>query len=303
MRDNFTKMVIQSLRLEVAGYCSRPECRKMTIVPDIHTSGNNSTTGFAAHITAASPGGPRYDSSLTNEQRRAADNGIWLCCDCATLIDRNQGKDFSVELLKTWKQCAKQYTYDAAMLPQATDKPYWLDKIRSIDFINIPRLNATYRSFKLSKRTELLIENGFPKDRFIADALAEIENSVKNLSIKSIDIKQIIRPDAQLTEGFIVSFYQQCRTKNSSSTEQKFINHYSYDNSPLIYCKSNNYKYIFPYDPKWLTTSTALSNACSGSIKLSGAGIIKKVDHANKQAICTPLVFGIPNFLDFILPN
>jgi hypothetical protein len=47
------------------------------------TYSNRDTVGEAAHISAAAPGGKRYDSSLTPEERRAPSNGIWLCELCA----------------------------------------------------------------------------------------------------------------------------------------------------------------------------------------------------------------------------
>jgi len=59
--------------------------------------------GKAAHITAASENGPRYDSSLSPEQRKSINNGIFLCSNCADMIDKNNGLDFSTDLLKTWK--------------------------------------------------------------------------------------------------------------------------------------------------------------------------------------------------------
>jgi hypothetical protein len=56
----------------------------------------------AAHITAASPGGARYDADLTPEQRKDARNGIWLCQNCAKLVD-NDDVQFPVEYLRAWK--------------------------------------------------------------------------------------------------------------------------------------------------------------------------------------------------------
>ena len=58
--------------------------------------------GVAAHITAASIGGPRYDFNLTPEERSAISNAVWLCQSCAKLIDSDPIK-FPVELLKKWK--------------------------------------------------------------------------------------------------------------------------------------------------------------------------------------------------------
>jgi hypothetical protein len=42
---------------------------------------------------AASRGGPRYDASLTPEDRANATNAIWLCQNCAKLIEALAAKD------------------------------------------------------------------------------------------------------------------------------------------------------------------------------------------------------------------
>ena len=63
--------------------------------------------GVAAQITAASSGGPRYDASLTTEQRRSIDNGIWLCQNCATLVDKDEPRH-PVAVLRGWKREAER---------------------------------------------------------------------------------------------------------------------------------------------------------------------------------------------------
>ena len=62
--------------------------------------------GEAAHITAAAAGGPRYDPSLSHLDRRSFSNGIWLCRNCARLIDADE-RGFTVELLREWKKKAE----------------------------------------------------------------------------------------------------------------------------------------------------------------------------------------------------
>lgn len=57
-------------------------------------------------MKAASRGGPRYDASLTPEQRQDADNGIWLCQNCAKLVDNDQTR-YPVEVLRDWKTRAE----------------------------------------------------------------------------------------------------------------------------------------------------------------------------------------------------
>jgi len=58
--------------------------------------------GVAAHITAASPGGPRFDPNLSDKERASATNGIWLCQNCAKLVDSDVAR-FSALVLRGWK--------------------------------------------------------------------------------------------------------------------------------------------------------------------------------------------------------
>jgi hypothetical protein len=46
--------------------------------------------GEAAHIRAAAPGGPRYDENQTPEERASSKNGIFLCPNCARIVDRDE---------------------------------------------------------------------------------------------------------------------------------------------------------------------------------------------------------------------
>jgi hypothetical protein len=59
--------------------------------------------GKAAHICAASPGGPRYDPSMTPEQRADITNAMWLCSDHATLVDRDK-VTYTAEGLRAMKR-------------------------------------------------------------------------------------------------------------------------------------------------------------------------------------------------------
>ncbi|RUU12482.1 hypothetical protein EOD23_07335 [Mesorhizobium sp. USDA-HM6] len=63
-------------------------------------------TGVAAHIAAASPGGARYDETMTPEQRSAIANGIWLCQTHAKLIDDDE-MTYTPAALQEWKVTAE----------------------------------------------------------------------------------------------------------------------------------------------------------------------------------------------------
>jgi hypothetical protein len=105
MGDDFSDQVKKSLADRVGHLCSNPQCRASTSGPqDDPTKAVN--LGVAAHITAASAGGPRYDPDLPSEDRSASSNGIWLCQNCGKLIDNDVAR-FSVEVLKKWKADAE----------------------------------------------------------------------------------------------------------------------------------------------------------------------------------------------------
>ncbi|MFE3139673.1 hypothetical protein [Streptomyces scopuliridis] len=95
-----------ALASRVASRCSNPDCRAVTSGPKLQASGAINL-GVAAHITAASPGGPRYDPALTTTERSAEANGIWLCQNCAKLIDSDVER-YNVTTLRQWKTEAEQ---------------------------------------------------------------------------------------------------------------------------------------------------------------------------------------------------
>jgi hypothetical protein len=63
--------------------------------------------GVAAHISAASPGGPRYRPDLTPRQRQSARNGVWLCQTHAKEVD-NDPATFTESLLHAWRTEAER---------------------------------------------------------------------------------------------------------------------------------------------------------------------------------------------------
>lgn len=106
-RDDFSGSTKELLANRVGRRCSNPNCRKPTCgANDDPTKITN--IGVAAHIRAAAKGGPRFDPNMSVEERKSPDNGIWLCQNCAKLIDSDT-KRFTIELLGTWKQIAEKY--------------------------------------------------------------------------------------------------------------------------------------------------------------------------------------------------
>jgi hypothetical protein len=107
-RDDFSQPV-KTLLAKRAGYlCSNPLCRVLTMGPSLESTSDVACVGIAAHIVGASLEGPRFDASMTNEQRSSIDNGIWLCATHATLIDRDLAR-FTMQVLHGWKTQHETY--------------------------------------------------------------------------------------------------------------------------------------------------------------------------------------------------
>src|SRR6478609_10454633 len=67
--------------------CAYPGCG-LDLTIDPRADGDRpKATGKVAHIAAASPGGPRYDSAMTAEERGSAENLIYLCGQHHDVVD------------------------------------------------------------------------------------------------------------------------------------------------------------------------------------------------------------------------
>jgi hypothetical protein len=89
-RDGFSEKVRRAVAARAGWHCSLAGCAKLTVGPSEEAPRKIANIGKAAHICAAAPGGSRYDSPMTPEERAGLDNAIWLCSDHATLIDQDK---------------------------------------------------------------------------------------------------------------------------------------------------------------------------------------------------------------------
>jgi hypothetical protein len=108
MRDEFSLQIKDILSKRVGLRCSNPDCRALTTGPNT-VKDKTTNIGVAAHVTAASIKGPRYNASMKLNERSSIENGIWLCQSCAKLIDSDTYK-YTVELIQGWKFEAEKET-------------------------------------------------------------------------------------------------------------------------------------------------------------------------------------------------
>lgn len=105
MRDDFSQKTKGLLSKRVGNRCSNPRCRQLTSGPQEDPE-KALNVGVAAHITAASPEGPRYDTAINSDERSSPKNGIWLCQKCAKMVDNDPSR-YTIKILKNWKTTAE----------------------------------------------------------------------------------------------------------------------------------------------------------------------------------------------------
>lgn len=107
--------------------CAYPDCDIPIADPDA-----DGVIGEICHIRAQNKGGPRYDSSLNEEEIDSVSNLILLCPTHHTVVDKNPEK-YPIEELESWKE--KQLT-EADSEVQGTDSLF-NELVANTDSINL----------------------------------------------------------------------------------------------------------------------------------------------------------------------
>lgn len=173
MRDDFPTPVKEELARRVGYLCSNPGCRQLTSGPQDGPTGAVNI-GVAAHITAASPGGPRYNPNMTAGDRASAANGIWLCQNCAKLIDSDEDR-YSETKLGEWRsdneQSAAQRLEQRGAITSDDDGVFLEAQRLMPDLIDEMRKDVRGDGSELTREFVVLptptIGYGWPRDHFI----------------------------------------------------------------------------------------------------------------------------------------
>lgn len=116
--------------------CAYPDCEVQLADPN-----GDGVIGEICHIRAQSEGGPRYDSSLNEEEIDSASNLILLCPTHHTVVDKNPD-NYSSDELERWKE--EQLTEDGLEVPGT-------DALLNELVANTESINVEDGSFILSK--------------------------------------------------------------------------------------------------------------------------------------------------------
>ena len=110
-RDDFSEETRQLIAKRAGYICSYPGCGRMTVAVSPDRKSGLTMIGVAAHITAASVKGPRFDKTMNSEERKSERNGIWVCQTHGKLIDDNSSK-CTTEELRRFKFQHEKWVFD-----------------------------------------------------------------------------------------------------------------------------------------------------------------------------------------------
>ena len=110
-RDDFPEETRQLIAKRAGYICSYPDCGRMTVAISPDRKTGLTMTGVAAHITAASIDGPRFDKAMSSEERKSERNGIWTCQIHGKFIDDNSSK-CTTEELRRFKYQHEKWVFD-----------------------------------------------------------------------------------------------------------------------------------------------------------------------------------------------
>ncbi|EJF89419.1 hypothetical protein [Bartonella tamiae] len=294
-RDDFSKSTKVELAKRVAYRCSNPDCDRITIGPDKFEKTKSQSVGVACHIRAASKGGTRFDPSQTPEQRSSFENGIWLCLDCARIIDANDGTGYPIELLIKWKEEAELRALKARdEKREAINLPTFFKDFTYFQYVNYIRL-ACYVSNDADKDFLRNLRNGYPVFAW-SNEDCRLDKIIQKLNCRSTEYNKNISFDSDLI-GKMFSMNETFYTKNGSKSRYNFdasiVENFNEKNSPHIYINHHEFKIICPYDPQYIKGSTAYSDFNGGRRKFKGLFLMKHYDGKNKVIIMSPIILGI----------
>lgn len=132
----FSQKIKDELMLRAGLRCCNPNCRRITVAFNGQTI---TKIGEAAHICAQNEGGPRYTPNYDASQ---IDNGLWLCADCHTLIDKRENINFFTEsVLREWKNHCENEYYRYLSQPRIDFSKYLAEKSYNGTYLNFNKLS------------------------------------------------------------------------------------------------------------------------------------------------------------------
>lgn len=264
----------------------------------VHQSGGgrHSLIGEIAHIVGATEAKPRGISRLTRGERNEAENLFLLCRPHHKIVDDDQVTHTVESLL-----AVKAQHLDWISTQLVRNRP-WQSPISQLSYINVPRLceQAEMKGISVDlssyEARQTLHSLGWNLNRL----MSAFQSVLSQLHLEAVPIAEVTVHEAFI--GTAISFdRQRFRTKNvpmlsRSASPPPTVFTGSLTTDPHIYARVGEAKIVLNVDPRWITTSTAMTlfRPSSGQSIFSGIGKVTAVDYETNVVTVTPWALGLP---------
>lgn len=244
-RSDFSGRTREHLERSTGYRCAKPDCQVATSGPTLDMTRTISVADAAHKYSATgSPGSPRPDESMSAEQRKAVENGIWLCPRCARLIDRDP-KGYSVEELHGWQHQATLFAmrelHNPLVRSSATPDQIsaaldrFLPRVRSVLDFRVPKFYGLVQVgiSQLNDMSVLIQEcsgNGWSPAHPLhakAEQVVRIQGHLLMLLKRLYDLVVNDQSGCWQVRGQTCDFASQWRTPESEHAFQSFVQCYS----------------------------------------------------------------------------
>lgn len=183
MRKKVADKIVRALFAKSGNKCSFPGCQNILV------KHNTLYVGEIAHIEAAEPGGPRYNSVQTDEERRAYGNLLLLCHEHHVEIDDAAAK-FTVKILKRMKRdheatVKKIFRLAPKMVSKVAREmeQYW----RDIERINTQEHVIPERAIEIRAKSKLELTDA------IKEQIQALREQCEYLAISDAKLNDVVR--------------------------------------------------------------------------------------------------------------
>lgn len=256
----------------------------------------HSLLGEIAHIVGETVAASRGTSRLTKVERNQAENLLLLCRPHHKIIDDDPAT-YTVESLLSIK--AQHIDWISTQLLRT--RP-WQSPISQLSYINVPRLceqaemNGIHVNLSCYNERQTLHSLGWDLNH----VMSAFQSVLSRLHLEAVPIAKVTVHEAFI--GTTISFdRQRFRTKNvpmlsRSASPPATVFTGSLTKDPHIYARVSEAKIVLNIDPRWITTSTAMTlfRPSSGQSTFSGIGKITAVDYDTDVVTVTPWAIGLP---------
>ena len=203
--------------------CAMPSCGRLLLKRDADNK-NNDFCGEAAHIAGEHGGkhgsrpSPRFDETMTPEERNSISNLLYLCCNCHTVIDAHPygERNYPVERLHSIKK--EHEARMAAAIEEDLTSVTFQELEEAIQWVNTVTPSTSDEDFHRIPIKDKIKKNGLS---------VSSENLIRTLVVATPQVRSFIQSLSQndplfpgrLKSGFLQHYHMLIQGGTSAGEE------------------------------------------------------------------------------------